>query len=201
MAKFNEILSGRFNRALQKLLSMKGGPPAGQLARKMGVQFPLPLGVEFRYLEQWERSGVVPLAAGVAAANSAVRLRNPAGSNIIAVVEKITASTPGLVSPVTVSIGSALADLVTPFTPNPLDPRGRPNSTLFCSGGTSIGAGTAIEFANLAINANYDFILTKNKEINRLPGQTIQLRLATRDDWVDVTFHFWKVFLEDSERT
>src|SRR5258708_33101896 len=118
MAKFNEILSGRFNRALQKLLSMKGGPPAGQLATEIGVQFPLPLGVEFRYLEQWERFGVVPLAAGVAAANIAIRLRNPPRSNMIAVWEKITASTPWLRSPGTESIGSAHTDSIDTFPPN-----------------------------------------------------------------------------------
>src|SRR5260370_10296088 len=94
MAKFNEILSGRFNRALQKMLSMKGGPPSAQLATEIGTQFQFPLGVEFRNLESWFRYGAAPGLPAVAAANAVFRFRNPAGSNVVAVVEKL--AFPGL---------------------------------------------------------------------------------------------------------
>jgi len=35
MAKFNEILAGRYNRFLQKLFQMKGGPPSAQLSSEI----------------------------------------------------------------------------------------------------------------------------------------------------------------------
>jgi hypothetical protein len=92
MAKFNEILVGRFNRALQKLLSMKGGPPSAQLATEItpNIQFNS-MGQDFRALEDWYRFGIISNIGPVAAAQSGVRLRNPANSNRIAVFEKISA--------------------------------------------------------------------------------------------------------------
>ena len=90
MARFNEILAGRFNRALQKFLSMKGGPPAAQLASEIGAMFVFNrMGADFRYLESWNRYGVTFTIGGVALNQGTFRLRNPLGSNVIAVVEKL----------------------------------------------------------------------------------------------------------------
>src|SRR5229473_7164270 len=90
MAKFNEILVGRFNRALQKLLSMKGGPPSAQLATEItpNIQFNS-MGQDFRALEDWYRFGIANEVLANAANQSATRLRNPATSNRIVVIEKI----------------------------------------------------------------------------------------------------------------
>src|SRR5712664_282468 len=86
MARFNEILVGRFNRALQKLFSMKGGPPAAQLASEIttNVQFNQ-MGNDFRYLEGWDIFGNQIFLAASVGNTAGYRLRNPGGSNVIAV--------------------------------------------------------------------------------------------------------------------
>ena len=90
MARFNEILAGRLNRAIQKFTSMKGEPPAPQLSGEMVPVFPLFWGAENRYLEGWQRFGflILPNAAGVGNVN-AYRLRNPAKSGVVAVVDVV----------------------------------------------------------------------------------------------------------------
>src|SRR6266851_4747570 len=57
MARFNEILVGRYNRSLQKLLSMKGQAVMPQLASELQPTFSFFSGAENRYLESWERFG------------------------------------------------------------------------------------------------------------------------------------------------
>src|SRR5258708_4703411 len=90
MARYNEILVGRYNRFLQKLLGMKGGVVAPQLASEITAAFPLFNGAENRYLEQWDMFGVNLFLAGGGVGNiSQVRLFNPAASNTIAVVYKL----------------------------------------------------------------------------------------------------------------
>jgi hypothetical protein len=202
MAKFNEILSGRFNRSLQKLLSMKGGPPASQLATEIGVQFPLPLGVEFRYLEQWERFGTFNAQAGVAAVFSQIRLRNPSGSNVVAVVEKITFAFT-VVDVVTVSlavIGTDLATIIT--TQSRLDARGRGvGATILSQGTPAVLPATNLWAADAGANLNQDVILDENQELTVLPGDAITLASNTANTLLRATIWWRERFLEDSERT
>src|SRR5467141_951604 len=89
MARFNEILAGRYNRFLQKLFQLKGGPPSAQLASEVMPVFPFFTGVEHRYLEGWDRYAIFLTQPAVAAQNSALRIRNPATSNIVIVIEGI----------------------------------------------------------------------------------------------------------------
>jgi hypothetical protein len=202
MAKFNEILSGRFNRSLQKLLSMKGGPPASQLATEIGVQFPLPLGVEFRYLEQWERFGTFNAQAGVAAVFSQIRLRNPTGSNVIAVVEKITFAFT-VVDVVTVSLATTATDLLTLITTQSrLDARGRGVGATILSQGTPAALpATNLWAADAGANLNQDVILDENQELTILPGDAITLASNTANTLLRATIWWRERFLEDSERT
>src|SRR5712664_3947513 len=96
MAKFNEILVGRYNRFLQKVLSMKGGPPSAQLSTEIQPQFSFPdLGKETRIFLGWDHfyfSANVP--AGGVGNTSGVKIRNPVANNVIVVLEKITFSSP-----------------------------------------------------------------------------------------------------------
>src|SRR5260370_34607702 len=89
MALHNEILVGRFNRFLQKHLGMKGHPPAPQLASDIGVSLNLHSDAENLYLEGWEAFGVNVLQPASAGNVNELRLRNPTGSNVIAVVYTI----------------------------------------------------------------------------------------------------------------
>src|SRR6266852_4829039 len=89
VAKYNEILVGRYNRYLQKLLGMKGQAHAPQLSSEISVNLQLFNGVETRYLEGWNRFSTSMNVAAVAALLSGAQLRNPAASNVILVIEKL----------------------------------------------------------------------------------------------------------------
>src|SRR5215469_96 len=88
MARFNEILVGRYNRHFQKLLSMKGEPPAPQLASEIVPGLSLFSGVEERYLQGWNRNAVPDFVTGGAAQQAGIRLRNPKTSGVVAVLEQ-----------------------------------------------------------------------------------------------------------------
>src|SRR5215813_11736817 len=90
MAKFNEILVGRFNRALQKFTGIKGLVPAPTLASEIMPVFPLPFGVENRYLESWSRFTAIASTGGAVGVQPIVKFRLPANSNIVAVLERVT---------------------------------------------------------------------------------------------------------------
>src|SRR5216683_1744621 len=92
MAKFNEILTGRHNKMLTRLFSMKGSAPAPQLA---GEIMPVHLffsGVENRFLESWNRYGFFATIGPTVGQTEAVQIKNPAGSNIVTVLESIILS-------------------------------------------------------------------------------------------------------------
>jgi len=112
MALFNEILTGRFNRALQKYLGMKGGPPSPQLSPDIQIGIGLPLGEEFRFLEQWYLFSVAQTVAAAAANFVQMRLRNPAGSNVVAVFTKVAIIAVSAGSR-DLAIGAATTDLTT----------------------------------------------------------------------------------------
>src|SRR5882672_510048 len=177
MARFNEILVGRFNRSLQKLFAMKGGPPAPQLASEVSVNHQLLSGVENRYLEGWNRFGVsVQVAAGGAGNRSAFRIRNPKGSNVIGVIEKWTVLATAtidqpfidyaILDPGTLNIGSV-------GTVNSgLDNRGSPTANLDLS--SSVAAvglqGVQVLQAALALNTSWEFMNFEDQELTVLPN-------------------------------
>jgi len=128
MARFNEILAGRYNRFLQKLFVLKGGPPSPQLSSEIGIAMVLFNGVENRWLESWERFFFTSFLAASAANEGGVRLRNPAGSNVMVVIERVEISellpdNPGF------AFGTATADLGTVGQGAPLDTRRRTQPT------------------------------------------------------------------------
>lgn len=90
MAVFNEILVGRFNRQLQKVFGIKGGPPAPQLAADISAQYSFLSGVEDWVGQSWNLYGARSSVGAGAANISVLRFRNPTGSNVIAVLERLT---------------------------------------------------------------------------------------------------------------
>src|SRR6266852_9029470 len=84
MAKFNEILTGRFNRALQKSLQLKGGPPAAQLASEIMPTLAHFRGREDRFLESWNLYGSAGAGVATAGIVTGFRLRNPKTSGVLA---------------------------------------------------------------------------------------------------------------------
>src|SRR2546427_10817743 len=93
MGRFNEIQVGRFNRALQKLLSMPGDAVAPVLATELQPNISFPLGMEFRWLDGWDRFASTIILGPTVGQTNAFRIRNPANSAMIAIIDKLTIST------------------------------------------------------------------------------------------------------------
>jgi hypothetical protein len=201
---YNEILTGRHNRFMQKLFGMKGAAPAPQLSGDIQVMHPIFHGVENRYLESWDRFAFMVFAAGVAAQATSVRFRNPSGSNVMVVVEKLTAQ-------------NAVADLmnldrgappqtdllVVAPTLTREDSRGRPNCTLIFSVNNAGNPTVALnnqDFVTVAAGSSAVFIQTINQEYPILPGDALQVRANTvAANAILVGVRWRERALEDSE--
>jgi hypothetical protein len=207
MARFNEILAGRYNRALQKLFQMKGSAPAPQLGGEIMPNIPFFSGVENRYLEQWERFIMFTFQNGVAAQNAAVRFRNPVGSNVVACIEKFMDSNAGnaAVNNEQVWLSNATTDFstLTVMTNSRLDLRTRPQPTCILSTQANLAAGVGSQVSAYEVlpNTNYDFIVDEGQEITVLPGGSIDVRNLTVNQSVAVTWIWRERFLEEGERT
>jgi len=210
VAVYNEILAGRFNRFVQKYLSMKG--PTSLVAASPDLRFVHPFfnGTENRYLEGWDLFGLTdaPAAAGVGNLTH-FRLRNPAASGIIAVVVRVqlieTTSTLSLSASSTLQISRSITtDQNAIVTPVGWDNRGRPGPTCVFSantgapaaftGGQSICSGTAAAFTA------FEFLGGREYEIPLLPGAGLEVLAGTANDACICTFWWRERPLEDSEK-
>jgi|SRR5467141_289069 len=203
MAKYNEILVGRFNRFLTKLTAMKGVAPAPQLAGEIVPSIPMFNGAENRYLESWDTYAINIFQGLVAAQAATIRVRNPGGSNVIAVFAKICATNGSGADQPFLSNGAAAADLATIISSNQrLDNRSKPASALILSR-TTAGAALPVNIMQGSFPANgfYDFLVFENQEIPLLPGDAIQLNSNVVNTNFQGTFMWRERFLEDSERT
>jgi hypothetical protein len=207
MAKFNEILAGRFNRALQKLLSMKGGPPAAQLATEIttNIQFNQ-MGNDFRYLEGWDifgNQGTFPASVGN---TFGYRLRNPSASNVIAVVEKIYFNASlgtDIIMRVSTAIGQPGVELANVASGAVLDLRSQrvPGSTIIPSNANpSVAFGAPFFRWGLQPNVGVDGIVDDDQELLILPGTAIQFETSVVNVQVQFAARWRERFLEDSER-
>jgi hypothetical protein len=209
MARFNEVLTGRYNRFLQKLLQMKGGPPAAQLASEITPNIQFFSGVETRYLEGWERFGNGIVVAGVAAQTTAFRLRNPPNSGFVAVLELLAAG--NLAGNDTMQLTNSIAphgDLSVIDSGVQLDNRTRPNSSLICSHTTAVPPITlttprAVAVRQAGPTSMADFIISDDQEITILPGMTYQMQdtAANLNQAFIITYIWRERALEESEKT
>jgi len=209
MAVYNEIGIGRWNRFIQKITDIKGSPPARQLASEIVFQHPIFHGTENRYLESWGRFAIAANAAAGGAGNrSAAMIRNPPGSNVVAVLERITAtSTGGADSPnldFVINSGSGLTNGATVITVNSaLDNRG-PVATPTCAVSVSLNAGATLGLV-IALGVFpalgfYDFITTDINEMPLLPGSAYIVYPNTLNLGAIVNFQWRERFLEPAER-
>jgi len=204
VAKFNEILVGRYNRLLQKLFSIKGTAPVPVLSTEVQPAISLFGGAELRYLEGWDLFGNGALIAGVVAQNSGVRLRNPLGSNIIVVVMKALFEVDA-VSLLIGRIGAINTDLnLGVLSSGRWDARTQRTSSIaqFSTGNAAPSFGgvmlsTEIDAADFHFHG-----LESNVEIPLLPGDSLQFDTATSTNQVLRPTLWWRErFLEESERT
>jgi hypothetical protein len=209
MAIYNEILTGRYARALQKLFSMKGPVPMKQLSGELMTVLPIFWGAEARYLEGWGLYGFFGSVAAVAANISGHNLRNPVGSNVIAVFTKISVyPAAGAAGRALVSVGVSAADLVTPISLAnvALDSRGPVNapSLIYTQQNTTptiASLNNTLFVGNQNATVPQDAILQDDQEFPLLPGSALRVTGDTVNQTVQVALWWRERFLEESERT
>lgn len=205
MAKFNEILVGRFNRFLQRFLSMKGGPPAAQLATEITPQIEMDSAenLENRFPMGWRSwSGFLNSPASVGN-NSSGRMNNPQGSNTLVVIEKISfgctlTDTPQVTKgPIN---GGNLAGTVSGSN---RDARmGASGSVVLLSQAGQVGVvGTVIWLGQVPGKASIDVILYQNEEIVLMPGDVLTCFSGVVNQAIFFSFQWRERALEEGELT
>lgn len=212
MAIYNEILTARFARALQKLTGIKGGVPAKQLSGEIMPVFPLFWGSELRYVESWQRFAANLSVSAAAGFPGFAQWRNPTGSNTVAIFEKISFAN-----------ANATAQQMNLYGPQPrqldygntfpaastfcrLDARGIQNTQLvatWTNSQASVGL-PALLIANTVLPATtgfYDYVVTDIQEITLLPGDTLQVGTSNANQILSCDFIWRERQLEESERT
>jgi hypothetical protein len=189
MAVYNEILVGRFNNFIKKFMGFKGQSPAPQLASEITPAFTLDNGVENRFLMSWYRWGTGIQFAPTAAQANSVRLRNPAGSKVIVVLEKVSMSS--LANDIVsggriLSAGVLVTSDLTTRNAVSLDLRQQQipfagmNSTLKVSSAQGTSPNTDTVFLEmLQASDNVDFILSDDQQIALMPGDCWQFDTTT----------------------
>jgi hypothetical protein len=207
MARYNEILAGRYNRMLQKLFAMKGGPPVPQLSGDVQPSFNLFSGVENRYLESWQRFGAFADTTAPAAGNrAAVRIRNPANSTVVAVLEKIAVSENIATDTALFFYDAVAVPMPTEnatITPRNLDARGQQlGATSIVTTSINFGIlGTSFFAALILLNSTYDFMINEDQEITLPPGSELTVAANALVNAFRCSFMWRERVLEESERT
>jgi len=207
MAKFNEILVGRYNRFAQKLFQLKGAAPCPQLASEITLSHPLFHGHENRLIEGWNTySYSIQLGASVGNANG-FRLRNPTGSNVIAVVEKVTltafaAAIPELeLEPTVADLGTAQVLLV-----KNRDGRVGNSPTPACRASSAqpavlLGTGAFIYHGFAPANSAIEVISTEDAQFSIAPGFALNYTSLTANVQTGWVVWWRERALEELERT
>jgi len=207
MAKYNEILVGRYNRFIQKLLDMKGGPPAPTLSGDIQAGFDIEqIPVELRVLMSYDRYWFNLVVTGVAVDDSSIQLRNPVGSNVVAVLESLKFGTTNNAALVVWSIGNgAVADLSNVFAPGRIDNRaGTTKIPIVLSSQNSVAPGADLATPNgqivLTVGMNEMIQASQNQELVLAPNNAWRFRNSAP---VQNTFYFYAIMrcraLEASE--
>ena len=199
---FNEILVGRLNRYVQKLLMIKN-TALRSLSPDLICTMQIQNGVEDRYLQGWQRFMFTTTQAAVAAANSAVELRSAPNSGILLVVEKATVlpAATSLVQMVVQKNSSDLAGGVLALSQNRIDSRSNPSPSAIASTGTAaIGSIGASVFRMLSSStAPFELILTLDQEVTILPGDAFFLIDETVNQQCSFSIMWRERVLESSE--
>jgi hypothetical protein len=205
MARFNEILTGRYNRFMQKLLSMKGPASLSQLASELQAVFPVFNGAENRYLEAWDLFGISMSPTGGAAQSAATRLRNPTGSNVMVVVHGLIVIAVGTTQNISIVQTQLAADLTTvsATTTSRLDARGRSAPTSIISSTVNYGAIPGVQpwFLQLLPASPFQLVQDSVQEVPVLPGNTLDVIDNSLNAQIIVSYAWRERLLEESERT
>lgn len=202
----NEIRVGRFNRHLQKFLGMKGAAPSPNLTKEIAAHFLLEDGAaaDQRYLQSWETFGSFFNVAAALGFNSGGQLRNPAGSNLIAVVERISVTLFNQ-STIEYSVGVVNADLPVVNTTVGFDGRTRQFGAGLHVSQNPVGSGVAglgvVGVFQPAAFVVVEMILERDHQFALLPGFGCEIRNLTSNQAILGTFKWRERFLEEGERS
>lgn len=193
----------RLSQWIEKKFNAKGGNVITDFEQAARAVLPLPIGVEERYLQGWNRFAIVVNIGPVAAQFSDTQIRNPANSNVIVVVEQITCNSSVGDNPF-VAWGSSVTDFTTvvslAFTR--MDPRGNPQPTAIVSKQTSVGiVGVPQLQRNVQSTGSVDFINNVDQQIPVLPGQALDVNAQTANTNLIVSYMWRERALELSELT
>src|SRR6267378_8318669 len=204
MARFNEILVGRYNRFLQRLLSIKGGPPAPQLASEIQPQMDVEaLPVELRFLLGWHlyQSTIQQLASPANA--SGVQVRNPLTSGAVAVITSLSlAVSAGEIVTISETFGGVTGDLTNVFNGGKVDARAKNNSMLVPSSFAPVADLAGIIFQAIIAQGNpYEFLNKEYDAIPLFPGHTLRITGALLNTDLSVHFKWRERPIEEGELT
>jgi hypothetical protein len=201
MARLNEILVGRFNRAFQKIYGIKGPPPVATLAPEIMPVHSIAGGIEHRWSESWTRYGFGVTVAAQAANTSAFRIRIPPGSNVLAVIERLSVST-GAAQEIDLGYRINFAsDFAVIDTSVSLDGRQVSNSVATLSHSILTAVPTAvIDRILLAANTPYNYFNDEDNEIAIPPNNALELVSTTINIAVTYSIQWRERFLEEGER-
>lgn len=210
MAIFNEILSGRYNRALQKIFAIKGSAPVRQLGGEILPIHALWSGVENRFLEQWNRFASAGTAAGGVGNFSQVMLRNPVTSGVIAVIERISFCEVGAADLIFISQDTGTAQLGVAQGQRCLDNRAVRGATQTLGPACQVftnNAGVSVTggvIAKIPTQANVDYpylIMDENQEITLAPGDVLEITTSSLNVSLNYSILWRERALEESEKT
>lgn len=176
-----QIQIARYNNLLGRLLSMAGlEATAADLSPEISPVIVMESDrPEWLFLSGQRRIGFVS-SQNAGAAAPVVRLRNPVGSGVLAVIEKIGGMVEAALMRVNLQIGGDIGDLTTVSPGFQLDSRygfAQGGSALICSaealGAVSVGNG--IEIAFPSANVPYKFLQTP---LILAPGSHVDISLS-----------------------
>lgn len=202
---------GRWSRWIERYFNVKGGGGLMDVEQTIRAVLSIQSGNEDRYLQGWDRFAQGANVAAAAANNSGFRIRNPAGSNVVAVIEKCVASEGANdFTAFRFSSAGVTADLGTVLVPgiNRLDPRSRNAATCIVSDqNTAVGV-PALSANQFTVDANqhlastpYSPILTVNNEVLLMPGAGYQIEAVAVNTALNVFLEWRERSLETSELT
>lgn len=205
MAIYNEILSARFASAIKKIFSMKGPNPTKQLAGELMPVLPLFFGAEARFLELWNRFGILKAFPASAANFNQFRLRNPVGSGLVVVIEKISVVTNATADLFDLSVGPTSVDLANSLQASVMrfDARGQQSPVAVPTWQQTAAAntlGSTIAKAGALANTTVDFLVTDIQELPLLPGDAYHVNAETVNLAQNIAIWWRERVMEESER-
>lgn len=191
----------RVNRWIERVFNARGGSPVvSDVDSSIHVDYDFASGVEDRYLQGWNRFGAAGVIVAVAAQTSSMQIRNPTGSNVIAILERITFhSGAATISQFNISQAARTVDYGSLITPMRLDPRGNPGSAMVVSSTANGSTFNTVLALNGNNSTNFEGILTQNGEFVLVPGDCVAVTDQTANETLVCSFLWRERGLEPSE--